>query len=117
MFDLKFGFLVKNCVYRQLGMSRIIKFDEKHQNTEENGFYCVFIKFDDSRHARLSIYAVFHEESDFEVKNMEIRRLDVKKEENRKLKNQYKPLYEKLKMCISRVLLFNMEFHCFHQIG
>ncbi len=23
-FDLKFGFLVKNCIYRQLGMSRIV---------------------------------------------------------------------------------------------
>ena len=48
-------------------------------------FYCVFIKFDDSRHARLSIYAVFHEESDFEVKNKEIRLLDVKNEEHRNL--------------------------------
>ena len=25
-FDLKIGFLVKNCIYRQLGMSRILKF-------------------------------------------------------------------------------------------
>ena len=30
-----------------------------------------FIKFGDSRHAQLSIYVVFHEESDFEVKNKE----------------------------------------------
>ena len=42
-----------------------------------------FIKFDDSRHARLSIYVVFHEESDFDVKNEEIRWLDVKHEEKR----------------------------------
>ena len=32
IFDCKFGFLVKNCIYRHLGMSRILKFDEKHQN-------------------------------------------------------------------------------------
>ena len=39
-FDCKFGFLVKNCIYRQPGMSRIIQFDE---NAVENGFYCVLV--------------------------------------------------------------------------
>ena len=29
----------------------------------------VFIKFKDSRHAQMSIYAVFHEEFDFPVEN------------------------------------------------
>ena len=28
VFDLKIGFLVKNCIYRQLGMSRIPKYAE-----------------------------------------------------------------------------------------
>ena len=42
-----------------------------------------FIKFEESRHAQMCIYVVFHEESDFEVKNKEVRRLDVKNEEKR----------------------------------
>ena len=50
MFDLKFGFLVKNYTYTHLGMCRLLKFD-------------------DSRHAQLSIYTVFHEESEFEVES------------------------------------------------
>ena len=32
-------------------------------------FLLFFIKFDDSRHAQLSIYTVFHEESEFEIEN------------------------------------------------
>ena len=39
----------------------------------------VKLKFKDSRHAQLSIYAVFHEESDVQVKNKEIRRPEAKK--------------------------------------
>ena len=39
----------------------------------------VFFKFEDSRHAQLPIYAVFHEESEFQVKNDEIRRPEAKK--------------------------------------
>ena len=37
------------------------------------------IKFWDSRHAQFCIYAVFDEESDFQVKNKEIRRPEAKK--------------------------------------
>ena len=43
IFNLKFGFLVKNCVYRQLGMSRIIKFDEKQQKKTKG----VILEIDD----------------------------------------------------------------------
>ena len=46
-------------------------------------FLLVRLYLSGSRHAQLSIYAVFHEESDFEVKNKEIRRLDVTNEEKR----------------------------------
>ena len=42
-----------------------------------------FIEFDDSRHAQLSIYTVFHEESEFEVENTKFWQLDVKNEEKR----------------------------------
>ena len=37
----------------------------------------------DSRHAQLSIYAVFDEESNFQVKNKEIRRPEAKTLEKR----------------------------------
>ena len=46
-------------------------------------FLLLFIKFDDSRHAQLSIYTVFHEESGFEVENNNFCQLDVKNEEKR----------------------------------
>ena len=42
-----------------------------------------FIEFDDSRHAQLSTYAVFHEESEFEVTNSKFCQLDMKNEEKR----------------------------------
>ena len=45
---------------------------------ETYDFACFFINFEDSRHAQLSIYAVFDEESDFQVKNKEIRRPEAK---------------------------------------
>ena len=48
-------------------------------------FFCFFIKFADSRHAQLSIYAVFDEESDFQVINKEIRRLEAKKNKNEEI--------------------------------
>ena len=35
-------------------------------------------KFWDSRHVQLAIYTVFHEESESEVKNLEILHLEVK---------------------------------------
>ena len=38
----------------------------------------VKLKFKDSRHAQLSIYAVFHEESEFQVKNQKFRRPEAK---------------------------------------
>ena len=40
---------------------------------------CFFIKFEDSRQAQLSIYAVFDEESDVQVGNNEIRSPEAKK--------------------------------------
>ena len=46
-------------------------------------FDVFFIKFEEPRHAQMFIYVVFHEESDVEVKNKEIQRLDVKNEEKR----------------------------------
>jgi len=42
-------------------------------------FLWIFMTFSDSRHAQLSIYAVVHEESDFQVKNEEIRRPEAKR--------------------------------------
>ena len=42
-----------------------------------------FIEFDDSRYAQLSIYTVFHEESEFEVEHANFLQLDVKNEEKR----------------------------------
>jgi len=40
------------------------------------------IESDDSRHAQLSIYTVFHEESEFEVENCKFWRLDMKMRKN-----------------------------------
>ena len=40
--------------------------------------FVFFIKFEDSRHAQLSICAVVHEESDFQIKNDQIRQLEPK---------------------------------------
>ena len=45
IFDLKIGFLVKNCIYRQLGMSRIPSFDEKNQRIKNKLFGIVGSKF------------------------------------------------------------------------
>ena len=59
-------------------MSRIFEFDEKTPEAP-TVLGCLFIKFEDSRHAQLSIYAVFDEESDVQVKNKEIRRPEAKK--------------------------------------
>ena len=42
-----------------------------------------FIKFKDSRHAQMPIYAVFHEEFDFPLENAQFWQLDVKNEEKR----------------------------------
>ena len=42
----------------------------------------VKLKFKDSRHAQLSIYAVFHEESEFAAKNDQIRQLEPKNKKN-----------------------------------
>ena len=39
IFDLKIGFLIKNCVYRQLEMSRIPNVDEKQPNTPGGNFH------------------------------------------------------------------------------
>ena len=39
------------------------------QSAVQTVFLRVLTKFDDSRHAQLSIYTVFHEESEFEVEN------------------------------------------------
>ena len=54
------------------------------------------------------MYAVFREESDFEVKNEEIRQLDVKNEEKRNEENPCFPL---------RFLVFprNSEDFCYDQ--
>ena len=38
IFDLNIGFLVKNCIYGQLGTSRIPKFDEHMTNKEFSNF-------------------------------------------------------------------------------
>ena len=35
-FDLRFGFLIKNSIYSQLGMSRIPKFDQKMTKIQSN---------------------------------------------------------------------------------
>ena len=43
------------------------------------GFWLFFIKCGNSRHAHLTTYAVFGEESDVQVKNTEIRLLEAKK--------------------------------------
>ena len=59
-------------------MSRIHKFEEKTANNPKGGTF-FSIKFGDSRHAQLSIYAAFDEECDFQVKNKEIRRPEAKK--------------------------------------
>ena len=48
----------------------------------ENDFWHIFIKFSDSRHAQLSIYAVFDEECNFQVKSKQIRRPEAKIKEN-----------------------------------
>ena len=51
------------------------------------GFYFPFwgwtLKFEESRHAQMCIHVAFHEESDFEVKNKEIQRLEMKNQEKR----------------------------------
>ena len=39
------NFLVNDLVYRQLGMSRIIKFDEKHQKTLSAFYFSLFLRF------------------------------------------------------------------------
>ena len=44
------------------------------QNKKKENF-----KFEDSKHAQLSIYTVFHEESDFHVKNQQIRHPEAQK--------------------------------------
>ena len=49
-------------------------------------FLLFFIKFDDSRHAELSIYTVFHEESESEVKNAKFQAPEKKNMEKTKLK-------------------------------
>ena len=49
----------------------------------ENWKIKVFIKFKDSRHAQMPIYAVFHEEFDFPLENAQFWQLDVKNEEKR----------------------------------
>ena len=41
MFDMKIGFLIKNCVYRQLEMSRIQNFDGNQPNTLGGGIVFV----------------------------------------------------------------------------
>ena len=57
----------------QILLIRVGKLDP---NIQKQKTVTVFsIKFQDSRHAQLSIYAVFDEESDFQVKNTEFRRL------------------------------------------
>ena len=86
-------------IYRQLGMSRIQKNEQKAAKNHRGELFsvygirtlpytgkkvpprvfgCFFFNFLDSRHAQLSIYAVLHEESHFQVKNKEIRRPEVK---------------------------------------
>ena len=53
---------------------------QKHKTNETQNFKkIVKLKFKDSRHAQMSIYAVFHEESDFQFKNKKIRRPEPKK--------------------------------------
>ena len=59
------------------------KITAKHTKKNENQHFKHFskFKFEDSRHAQLSIYAVFHEESEFQVKIKQIQRPEAKKHE------------------------------------
>ena len=56
---------MKNCIYRQLGMSRI----QKHEKMNN---YFHLGKFEASGKVQLAKYTVFHEESDFQVKNKHV---------------------------------------------
>ena len=49
--------------------TRTTKTTRPSQNTFKIIIWWFFVKFDDSRHAQLSIYTVFHEESEFEVEH------------------------------------------------
>ena len=62
------------------------------------------IKFSARAHSQLAIYTVFHEESEFAVKNCQIRQLELKNEEKQTQKN-YKSF-----MCFCQFLLV---FACF----
>ena len=72
--DCRFGFLVKNCIYSQLDMSRIPKFGQKMHLKQICFFFIIWLiflyfltKFWDSRHVQLAKYTVFDEESESEV--------------------------------------------------
>ena len=62
---------------KQLGDQNNSPKHKKHEN--QNFKKIVKLKFKDSRHAQLSIYTVFHEESDFQVKKLKFRRPEAKK--------------------------------------
>ena len=51
------------------------------------GFWLFFFKMEDSRHAQLLIYVVFHKESDFKFKisNSDAQRPKIKKNETRNI--------------------------------
>ena len=69
--------------------------NQKHKKHENQNVQkkIAKLKFKDSRHAQLSIYAVFHEESDFQAKNKQFRRPEAEKQEKR---NQLLRTSEKL---------------------
>ena len=69
---------------------------QKHRKNSNSRFqrkYKIkdFSRFKDSRHAQMSIYAVFHEETDVQVKKQQLQHLEAKK---RTRKNCHKSLYK-----------------------
>ena len=65
-------------------------------------------KFWDSRHLQLAKYTVFDEESDFQVKNEQIRRPEAKTEEK---------LLQKIYVCSPLSLTSFSNMHCLFLIG
>ena len=62
--------------FKQLGDQNNSQKPQKDEN--QNFKKIVKLKLKDSRHAQLSIYAVFHEESEFQVKKLKFRRPEAK---------------------------------------
>ena len=66
-------FAVKNCQFFQLELKTWT-----HKFPKNSYLLYFSYKFQDSRHAQMSIYAVFHEESEFAVKNCQFFQFELK---------------------------------------